>query len=288
MAKSQYPAARARLVGSRSKEEAQPLARSRAEAVRDYLRAIWGIDSARLSVATESPASSMPADAERCVRIEATRPVDAPLTVEWKTRRFRQPTFDLQPEIRARKGVRRWEIVVRQGGREIGRTSGSTGLDLTLHTPENMSDTALPPLEAELTVEDSTGAMVVARDTLPLRIMNTPAPPEEGPALSSTSSYLLLGAPYGQQGGATAITTSLRQIADSIGTGARVTVTGPGRVARPARSAIRVEDVDETLRSLLGGRDITVATTDVPTMRLDSQYPEERMLAAGVSITVEQ
>jgi hypothetical protein len=285
-----YPASRARLIGSRSKDEPGALARSRAEAVRDYLLATWGIDSARLSVATESmvPSNALPADAERCVRIETARPVGAPLTVEWKTRRFRQPTFDLQPEIRAKEGVKRWEIVVRQGGREIGRTSGSAGLDLALHTPEDLADTVLPPLEAELMVEDSAGATVFARDTLPLRIMNASPPEGSSKTIWETSSYLLLGAAYGHQGESPAIGASLRQIADSIGNGARVTVVGPGRDARQARPALRTEEVAGTLRTLLGGRGVDVSTAITPAMSLDSQYPEERMLAAGVSITIEQ
>lgn len=282
------PDARLRLIGSRSKDEPAALARGRAEDVRRYLVTIWGIDSSRLAVATRAPGSRAPAEpeSERSVRIEGDEAITSPVQTVWKARRFIQPVVDLQPVIRARAGVRRWEVVVRRGGVEMGRTSGADGIDLSIHIPDDTGDTLLPALEAELSVEDSTGAMVVARDTLPMRIAQGSRPPGRVNPPAETTIYLLFGDEEGRPRG---VEKRLRRIADSIAAGARVTITGPAYGgAMGNRLPLRAEDVARDLRAFLGVRDVRLTVSDLPAAVSEGSSPEERLLATGVRISIEQ
>ncbi|MEP7219871.1 MAG: hypothetical protein ABI876_13195 [Bacteroidota bacterium] len=134
--------ARVTLAGSAAGDEDASLAMARSERVRRYLEESWGIEPARIALSVARPMGAGD-DRDRCVRIKASGNIAGPLRIKWKSRRFRQPVLDLQPEITARHGVREWRIVLSQGPGEIGRYSDTTrNPDLAFRIPDDIADTA--------------------------------------------------------------------------------------------------------------------------------------------------
>jgi len=225
-----YPTATVTLIGSRDAGESTALPEARAESVRAYLHEIWGIDRHRVDIAVPVVGEG---DAARCVRMESDSQVMAPVVTEWHARTYTPLAIDLRPEIEAEAGVRAWSVAVRQGERIITRYSsdaedGASGSELALHIPENSADTVLPPLVAELIVEDSTGARVAARDTLPLLRDEGRAAkshPPENEEIRSREIYLLRWDTTATGGGMNAERDLLKEIARDADEGTRIVIS---------------------------------------------------------------
>ncbi|MDB5033203.1 MAG: OmpA/MotB domain protein [Chlorobi bacterium] len=276
----EHAASRVTLAGSAAGDEDASLAVARSERVRRYLEESWGIEPARIALSVARPMAAG-GDLDRCVRIRPSGDIAGPLRIEWKSRRFRQPVLDLQPEITARHGVREWRIVLSQGASEIGRYSDTTrNPELAFRIPDDLSDTMLPPIVADLTVIDSTGATTSARDSLPLLLPSAAAAPVRG-GISSRSTYMLIGGAAKSDGAATS--QALRRIATSVEGPARLTVIAP---AGDRSGGVRGEQIVTMLRGMLKSRTVSI------TSRADASgpvnYPEDRLLAASVSVVVEE
>ncbi|MEP7220009.1 MAG: hypothetical protein ABI876_13890, partial [Bacteroidota bacterium] len=137
------------------------------------------------------------------------------------------------------------------------------------------ADTALPPIVADLTVIDSTGAVTSARDSLPLLLPSgAPATPASG-GISSRVTYMMVGEEVTSQW--------LRRIAASVGRRARLIVIAP---AGDDRGGMRGEQIVAMLRGMLKSR--TVSITSGAGEPGPVHYPEDRLLADGVSVVVEE
>ena len=277
----QNPEGKVVLSGSRSAEEPEDLAMARAEKVREYLLEIWGIAGERVAVRSEGIPAGNGADGDICCGVRITSPsgeILAPVTIDWRARSYALPTLDIQPEIEAEAGVRFWGVTVRQGKKVITNYSSNgdegTGDEVTFHIPDDFTDTILPPLVAELVVEDSTGRRIAATDTLPLSLLrdtsagNVPSPAWE------RSVYILDAAGDGPG--------DLRAIAASIRDGDRLIVAdAAGRHSR--RIADLLRDLVKPRRTTIDiRREAIIAETS------REHTPEERALAGGVKITVER
>jgi hypothetical protein len=115
-------------------------------------------------------------DGERMVSISSVSPeVNAPVVTEWIEETVDTPPVMLVPTIAAEAGVRSWHATVMYNGRSIGmlRSDGSEPegtIDAGMVLRDFESGGAMSALSAELIVEDSTGALAIARDTLPVRL----------------------------------------------------------------------------------------------------------------------
>lgn len=282
----QHPGGRVVLSGSHSKEEPAPLAIARAEKVREYLREIWGIADDRVTVRSEGMnVADDDKDGEICcgVRIaSAMEEITAPVTIDWRARTYTLPPLDIQPEIEAEAGVRFWEVRVRQG-KEVITNYSSNGTqeggrdELAIHIPDDYADTTLPPLVAEMVVEDSTGRRISVSDTLPLSLLHdvpsggvVPLPDRE------REIYILDVTEAGPK------RLELRAIAASVRDGDRVTVAdAAGRHSR---------HVADLLRDLIKPRRTTIDVRREAIVAVSSMgaTPEERALGEGVKIIVER
>lgn len=130
------PGAKITIIGCNSdqgvEENNRELSRKRAEAVRDYLRDVWGIPENRMRVeARDKPRNAASNEEEggdeenRRVEIESndwtiTEPV---ITID-TLRRISESTIVFKPKIDAEVGVRNWKIDVTQGSEEMVSFAG--------------------------------------------------------------------------------------------------------------------------------------------------------------------
>ncbi|MCB0710987.1 MAG: hypothetical protein KDD67_01515 [Ignavibacteriae bacterium] len=87
---------------------------------------------------------------------------------EWVVDDYVLPSIGITPQIRAEAGIRSWSLSIRRENQEIAYiTSADPDQSLNLNLKLSEENVA-QKLMAELIVEDSTGAITVARDYLPL------------------------------------------------------------------------------------------------------------------------
>lgn len=283
-----HRAAKVTLVAFREGDEPTAVPTTRAESVRSYLHDIWGIDRRRITTRI-APTSGTYGSEAQSILIETTREITAPITTEWRAQSYSPLAIDLRPEIEAESGVREWSVAVRQGERVITQYSSNSqespaGADLALHIPEGRSDTALPPLVAELTVEDSAGGRVTALDSLPLirheRLGQGSMPQKE--EKRSRNVYLLHW--YEGEGGQKDVSRKLlRKIARDSGDATRIAVS-----AEAGGACIFCEDVAATLRSMMQGARTAVEIARTREPRTGANLPEDKALGRLIRVEVEE
>lgn len=161
------PQSRLTLTGGKQRSEPAWFSRARAEAVREYLTTVWGIQPARVTIATAKGRGSN----EAAVTLASASPeILLPVSVEWIEQEMAATAVGIEPQITAEHGTKGWRVTVLRNGKEIAtlrNTDGeSTGLDAGLLLGDATVGGAMPLLQAELVVEDSTGATTIARDAL--------------------------------------------------------------------------------------------------------------------------
>lgn len=283
-----HRAAKVTLVAFREGNEATAILSARAESVRSYLHDVWGIDRRRITTRIAPVPGTIGAEA-RSIVIEASREIKAPVTTEWRARSYSPLAIDLRPEIEAESGVREWSVAVRQGERVITQYSSSsqedpTGTDLALHIPEDRSDTDLPPLVAELTVEDSAGGRVVVLDSLPLIRHERPGQAGISQVEERRSRNVYLLPWYEGEGGQKEVSRKLlRKIASDSGDAMRIAVSG-----EDGGTCAYCEDVAATLRSMMRGAGTAVEIAHNREPRAITGLPEDMALGRLVRIEVEE
>ncbi len=300
------------LNGSISRDEPSDLALLRAETARNYLKRIWGIDPSRL-VVDDNPGSAQRSNEStedgradnRRVEIGTNNPaVMAPVVTVEVVRDFDPPMIKMDPDITAEAGIKRWEIVVSQQGAEVARYTSDDRMneqEVTWQIVRERIDSALAPLVATLTVEDSTGAVVTARTEAPLVMVKRPKVVDrriERDGDHERIAYQLVGFDFGSWQLEERQRSALRDVAGSVNPGARVTIVGyTDRIGKEKPNsqlaAGRAESVAAALRHILDELkvpDVTVRTVGagVETERFTNDLPEGRFLSRGVAIVVEQ
>lgn len=300
------------LGGSVSRDEPIGLGEQRAMTVGQYLHEVWEIDSSRIKVSdtagfmqrsTETTEDGR-ADNRRVEFASNASDVTAPVVIEQVVRDFDPPIIKLNPIIRAEAGVRRWDLVITQDEKEVAHYSSDTSLatsELTWEIVRERIDSGLAPLIAELTVEDSTGAVVHAVAQAPLvmvkrpRVVNTRV---ERSGDRERIAYDLVGFDFrsAELGGRNS--TVVREISRTVREGAHVTIVGyTDRIGSPKLNAElamqRADKVAEALRTLLklrDVRDVTIKSVGAgeKSERFSNDLPEGRMLSRGVGVVVDQ
>ncbi|MBM2816751.1 MAG: hypothetical protein HW421_3513 [Ignavibacteria bacterium] len=119
--------------GLDSEKDNTELARKRAEAVRNYLRDVWFIDSTRMKIfAEKTPLRDIREDRERknqelrCVKITSDNSwkIVEPVFTTDTIRKNKFNSIRFKPKVFAEAGVLRWAIRVRQGNRELKEIKG--------------------------------------------------------------------------------------------------------------------------------------------------------------------
>ncbi len=182
---SATPAASITLTGCTSEDGSDrgtDLARKRAEAVRTYLTSVWGISADRISIMARTlpskpTRSSAAADVQiaseenRRVEIESNNEaILMPVRTTDTVRTSNPPALRVYTESKAQAGVRRWNIDITQDGKNLYSTSsalvGSTTVPLSVDWRVTSERTLVPrtesPVEARLTIEDSSGGLLIS------------------------------------------------------------------------------------------------------------------------------
>lgn len=301
------------LVGSVSKDEPTELKRLRAATVRSYLGQVWGIDSARLQV--KDGVSLMERSNEETVdgrednrRVEMASSdlsILAPVVTAQVIRDFDPPMIRMRPQIDAEAGVKEWTLVVSQGGNAIAQYSSheekSDSGEMVWRIVHDRVDSALSPLIATLTVEDSTGAVTTATSMLPLVMVRSPRVVNqriERTGDRERLSYTLVGFDFSSADLGAQNNEVVKDITELVRNGSEITVMGyTDRIGDGKRNRElameRAINVARTLQHLLEERGVEEVTLNVmgegvETVRFDNDLPEGRVLSRGVSIVVEQ
>lgn len=143
------------------------LSRSRAESVRKYFVDNWGIDSARINIATRNlpdkpsiPVVEPEKQAEnRRVELSFSNiEIGKPLTITDTVRTISPPLSRLKPTVKAEAGLDEWSIVVYQGRRRIkeftGKDSIATSYDWQIEEAKDVIPILQAPLEYTINVKD--------------------------------------------------------------------------------------------------------------------------------------
>ncbi|MBL7987434.1 MAG: OmpA family protein [Chlorobi bacterium] len=300
------------LVGQISREEAPEIARVRALEVRAYLIRAWGIDSSRIAVApnrkgllqrSNESTEDGRADNRRVEILSDSPTLLLPVITEKKEFSLVPPMLKINPTFDAEAGVKQWELSILHQGREIGKFSSNEQdeeselmWDIVRENPE----ATVPPLFAQLRVEDSTGRVVRAVTSVPLSIATRTS---AGNVVAQAGdeevvSFTLAGYDVRSAEIARGNKMLVEEIGKAMRNGARVTVTGyADRLGDKEKNrelaSDRANRVAETIRQMAaerGLRDVSVHFVggSIETDRFTNDLPEGRTLTRGVTVMIEQ
>jgi outer membrane protein OmpA-like peptidoglycan-associated protein len=305
-----YPGAMLNIYGTTSLDEPPALARSRAEAVRNYLERVWKIAPSRLRIADgsgvigHSGQSTEDGRAEnRRVEFTSNQPaILAPIASERIVRDFNPPSIAMEPTMEAEAGVKGWTITIRQAGILVARYSNNDSMeqapDITWHIADDRIDSIPSPISVELRVEDSTGATVTARDQIPIlferrvRIIE-----KRGEEDADRVSYRLVAFDYNSPEPNAEQREALQRIAETIDTGSQVKVIGytdriggeEYSIDLSRRRAVRIATILQGMLQARAVQNIHISgeAGGIEAERFGSDTPEGRILSRGVLVTVE-
>ncbi|HVK38658.1 MAG TPA: OmpA family protein [Candidatus Kapabacteria bacterium] len=170
------PKARIRLIGTNDGESEKgnaTLSRRRAEAVRDYLRATWGIADARMSVETRNlpdvPSNGADADGRaenrRVEIIPDRRAITAPVVTNDTLRVSDPPVVRFRTNVGSDAGIASWRVVATQAGRVLreidGRGAVPQVVDWSLASSDGVMPSGDTPIEYRLELVDNEGRSFV-------------------------------------------------------------------------------------------------------------------------------
>lgn len=266
-------AATVTLAGSSGIDEHERLATARAEEVRRYLTESWGIAQERIAIKRATGEGTDRRD--RSVKIiPSSEKIIDPLRTEWVVRQLDAPAIEIDPRFEGGRGMKRWDISIRQGGLEVARyssdgTQGDRGLDAELIA----ADSVLEPLVAEIIAEDSSGALAAARDRLPLEV-NDAADGE------FVASYII------DPSEAMAGRALFDEMILSVRQGRSITIIHPNDSA----GLVRAKSLADALRPSLQGSDRTIelrAANADDVSRNGGDLPEDRLLDGHLTVIIQ-
>lgn len=165
------PQAKLTLVGTNSAVGIEAgnlvLSQARAEAVRDYLARVWGIEQNRISIRTRNLPSSPSNNAtpegqeeNRRVEILSNAPdILRPVTIGTVSVTANPPLVELVPQVQSEAGLEQWQATIEQEGKALRSLRGEAA---TLQPYRwNVTEPPYPqldrPIEVTYTVRDHTG-----------------------------------------------------------------------------------------------------------------------------------
>ena len=251
------PSLRASVAGARGADEPAWFAEARARSVRRHLHSVWGIDSSRVAIAKGAVVRG---HGEPGVEIAATSPsVLAPVVSEWIEQEVDAAPVGVQPTIVAEQGVQSWRVSVMQGAREVGVVRNTDAddarqIDIGMALRRLSRDEARHALGAELVVEDSAGAVTVARDRMEIVVAPPATAAVDAPAETFFGEYVVATAD------STALGRAIERMVTTLPVDARIVVGAPiGRDAEAGLVERRVRAVAAAHHRSIG----SIATTIV-------------------------
>ena len=267
------------------------LSRSRAEAVRDYLRAVWGVEERRMKLEARNlplrPSGSDQADGQaENRRVELSSDdweIMQPIVTRDDERQVRPARIRFTPAITAEAGVRSWTLAVSQNGRELKRFGGDGAVPETLDWNMSGEQETIPgrpeDLTYVLTVRDEAGQSEAARGVLPVTVRRVDR---------EVGRYSLILFDFDQS----TLNPYNRRIADlirpAIDPGAEVRITGyTDRIGEEEYNIKLSEDRARNVARILGVSGARVEGLGQSVELHDNNLPEGRFYSRTVNILVE-
>lgn len=277
------------------------LSRKRAEAVRDYLVSVWGIDTSRLTLAARN-LTVIPSNVDDPDGVVENRRVELasetwqilePIVSHDTLRVTNPPTLRLRPSVAGDAEVASWEIRIAQSDRTL-RTFTGTGplperIDWHLLDEQLTVPTAVTPVTTELIVTESSARRAqAAPDTLPVEILSVSEKRRERRDDKYIDRYSLILFDFDKA----EFTAANRQIAtfikERLSPGSTVSITGyTDRIGETEHNAdLSLRRAEETVREL--GLEAAIVTGLGETKQLHTNdLPEGRFYSRTVTIVVE-
>jgi hypothetical protein len=302
-----YPDAILSLAGCASADEPAAIALARAEAVQLYLKNIWGIRPSRLKLETRPPrtnggsGSAADADPNRSVELSSTvHEVLDPLASDWMMETRLTSPIGLDPSIRAPRGLRSWVITITHKGEEVAKySSGDSGggrdLDVNLLLRETESGSPVAPLYAELTVEDSTGNKVTAKDILDFKLAGDVDPLVRSVQVRTVRSFVLRSGDLSSSAAGHFNRELLKEAAETVSDGDRVSIhplleiPGAGAIVTEEQMRNEVLHVAGVAQIELGKKNVEIRIDrKAPRYPLSPDLPEYPFLSTMIVVTTEK
>jgi outer membrane protein OmpA-like peptidoglycan-associated protein len=300
-----YPSATITIVGCNADHGAEAgntgLSRQRAETVRDYLVATWGIAADRMKIETRNlPAEpTNPADPDgdvenRRVEIIPDRwEILEPVITDDTLRTVTPPTVRFRTNVQTGAGVARWVIRASQNGRLLKELSGTgrvpDAVDWHIEGEQESIPRAPEPIVYELRMTDSSGHEIVALPgSLPVDQMTLRRKRTERIADREIDRYGLILFDFDRAD----LDEGNRRIAEfirgRIKPSATVSITGhTDRVGEADHNLKLSQERAATVASALGRPAATITGEGESSQLYDNNLPEGRFYSRTVSIVVE-
>ncbi|MGE3800024.1 MAG: OmpA family protein [Candidatus Kapaibacterium sp.] len=304
------------IVGTLSKEEGErdsSLGLRRAEAVQQYLKDVWEIDSRRVRIAVGDPSNPSSEETEegrgenrRAEFVFDGESLLRPVVVERLASVASPPAIKFYPKAIADSTLVDWNITVYQGEKQLLYLDSTSSLDGT----SDVSDTKywplgelrvnrdLTPIIYRLEVTDNTGQTAFAEDSFRVREHVTRTPEEEAEGDLQVKEYLLVGFGYNKAELRQEHRSEIYEIARAVEDGGWIEVTGftdrVGDAEYNRELALqRARNVEKTLQEvrrrlslpellITNVRGSSEASDDV----FDNNLPEGRIFSRMVRVTV--
>lgn len=296
------PEARLRLVGTNAGSESgdRALSRSRAEAVREYLREAWQIAESRMDIAAidrptiASNNASVEGIAEnRRVEITGSDPVIlSPVRTDDTMRATTPPSIRFHVTASSGAEIASWRLAAMQHGevlKEIRGVGAVPGV-LDWHVEREPGSVPRAPgvLQYQLSIDDVHGASyVTALATLPVEQVTVRRKRRDRIADVTVERYNLILFAYDRSELGAEQRRVLATVRAAIAQNARVSVTGftdaSGDAEHNARLAVNRA---RTVARELGIADERIEIRGEPTPRFDQSLPEGRFHSRGVEIEI--
>lgn len=291
------------LVGTNADLDAEKgnlaLSRSRAEAVRNYLRDVWGIAENRMKIDArnlpEKPSNPAEADGvaeNRRVEILASdwRLVE-PIVTNDTIRTANPPVIRFRPDVNSEAGVARWRLSASQQGRALKEFFGSGPIPGDLVWNVNGDRESMPriptPIDYTLEVTDAAGQTVrTPQGELPVEQITISRKRQERLADKEIDRYSLILFDFDKSDLNDANTRIARWVKDRIRPEATVSVIGStDRTGEAEYNKKLSEDRARNVARVLGvgGTVQGVGESNI----FDNNLPEGRFYCRTVSIVAE-
>ena len=300
------------VVGTTSNEERRAdstLSLHRAEAVRRYLREIWGIDARRIKVAAGEPTNPSSEETEegRAENRRAEFVFDGesllrPVVIERMASIASPPAIKFYPEMLYDSAIASWNITVRQGGRILLRLDSSeTTVGGSASTYWPLGDLRISrdpvPIHYRFEVTDVTGQTAAAEESFRVIERVTRTPEEEESELE-VKEYLLVGFIYNRAELRPEHRSEIYEIARTVQEGGWIEITGftdrVGDVRHNRELALQraqnVEAALQNVRNRLSLPELVVTkvsgSSESSDEVFDNNLPEGRIFSRMVRVTV--
>jgi outer membrane protein OmpA-like peptidoglycan-associated protein len=300
----EHPRAVVTLVGcntaSGAETGARGLSRARAAAVREYLRTVWSIDTARVRVEARDlpalPSDTATADGRaenrRVEIIVDERAVLAPVVTADTLRTVTPPVVRFRPGVAADAGVARWQLAATQRGAVVKSLEGEgvppTSIDWETNEDQLRIPNADDSLRYQLRVEDRVGKVSLAGGALPVNLITLRRKREERIGDRVIDRYSLILFEY-DRSDLDAINADIAaDIRSRITSDATVTVTGhTDRIGDETYNQRLSEDRARNVARALGIAPERASGLGERRLLYDNELPEGRFYSRTVSIVVE-